>query len=274
VETERLVVAVEGTTGWRFVAEEVEAAAARAVLAGKATATPKLGEGAVETIRLVKIARDSAVRSQSQAMITLKAVLVTAPDELRQQLEGLSDFKLVITCAGLVGSCGTDPSGAVRHVLKVLARRWLQLHEEVKSHTRVLKDLTQQVAPGLVAAFGIGPDIAAELLVTAGSSRSRIHSEAAFAKLCGACPVPASSGTVKRHRLNRGGNRQANAALYRAVVVRLRWHAPTVAYVQRRTAEGLSKREAIRCLKRFLVREVYRLLPATTPAAALAVQAT
>jgi transposase len=247
--------------------------AARAVLAGKATATPKLGEGAVETIRLVKIARDSAVRSQSQAMITLKAVLVTAPDELRQQLEGLSDFKLVITCASLVGSCGTDPCGAVRHVLKVLARRWLQLHEEVESHTRALKDLTKQVAPGLVAAFGIGPVIAAELLVTAGSSRSRIHSEAAFAKLCGACPVPASSGAVKRHRLNRGGNRQANAALYRAIVVRLRWHAPTVAYVQRRTAQGLSKREAIRCLKRFLVREVYRLMPSTAPTAILAVQA-
>jgi transposase len=138
-----------------------------------------------------------------------------------------------------------------------------------------LKDLTKQVAPGLVAAFGIGPVIAAELLVTAGSSRSRIHSEAAFAKLCGACPVPvpASSGAVKRHRLNRGGNRQANAALYRAIVVRLRWHAPTVAYVQRRTAQGLSKREAIRCLKRFLVREVYRLLPSTAPTAILAVQA-
>jgi transposase len=235
--------------------------AARAVLAGKATATPKLGEGAVETIRLVKIVRDSAVRSQTQAMITLKSVLVTAPDELRQQLEGLSDFKLVSGCAS---SCPEDASNAVRQVLGVLARRWLQLHDEVLAHTRILKDLTKQVAPGLVAAFGIGPDIAAELLVTAGSNTSRIRSEAAFAKLCGACPIPASSGTVKRHRLNRGGNRQANAALYRAIVVRLRWHAPTIAYLQRRTAEGLSKREIIRCLKRFLVREIYRLLPAGT----------
>jgi transposase len=245
--------------------------AGRAVLAGKATVTPKLGEGAVETIRLVKIARDSAVRSQSQAMITLKSVLVTAPDELRQQLETLSDFKLVIACADLVGSCGADASSAVRHVLGVLARRWLQLHDEVKTHTRALRDLTKQVAPGLVAAFGIGPDIAGELLVTAGSNSSRIRSEAALAKLCGACPIPASSGTVKRHRLNRGGNRQANAALYRAIVVRMRWHAPTVAYVQRRTAEGLSKREVIRCLKRFLVREVYRLLPSTAPALAVQV---
>ena len=236
--------------------------AARAVLAGKATATPKLGEGAVETIRLVKIARDSAVRSQTQAMLTLKSVLVTAPDELRHQLERLSDFKLVTACADLVGSCGSEGSRAAAHVLAVLAQRWLRLHEEVLVHTRLLKDLTNQVAPRLVAAFGIGPDIAAELLVTAGSNGSRIRSEAAFAKLCGACPIPASSGTVKRHRLNRGGNRQANAALYRAIVVRLRWHAPTIAYVQRRTTEGLSKREIIRCLKRFLAREVYHLLPA------------
>lgn len=238
--------------------------AARAVLAGKASARPKLGEGEVETIRLVKIARDSAVRSQSQAMITLKSVLVTSPDELRQQLEGLTDFKLVTACADLHGSYGADAGSAVREVLSVLALRWLRLHEEVKALMRTLSELTQRAAPDLVAAFGIGPDIAAELLVTAGSNSNRIHSEAAFAKLCGACPILASSGTVKRHRLNRGGNRQANAALYRAIVVRLRWHAPTIAYARRRTAEGLSKREIIRCLKRFLARETYHLLPAGT----------
>lgn len=240
--------------------------AARSVLAGKASAIPKSGDGTVETIRLVKIARDGAVRSQSQTMITLKSVLVTAPDELRGELEGLSDFKLVTASAALVGSCWSDAAAAVRHVMGALAQRWLRLHEEVKAHTKVLKELTRSVAPNLVDAFGIGPDIAAELLVTAGSNSSRIHSEAAFAKLCGACPIPASSGMTKRHRLNRGGNRQANAALYRAVIVRMRWHAPTLAYVQRRTAEGLSKREIIRCLKRFVAREVYRLLP---PAPAL-----
>lgn len=236
--------------------------AARAVLAGKATAMPKVGEGAVETIRLVKIARDSAVRIQTQTMVTLKAVLVTAPDELRHELEPLSDFKLVTASANLAGAfAGADSCSAVRHLLRVLGQRWLQLHEEVKAHTRVLKELTAAAAPDLVAAFGIGPDIAAEMLLTAGSNNSRIRSEAAFAKLCGACPVPASSGTVKRHRLNRGGNRQANAALYRAVVVRMRWHEPTRMYMKRRTAEGLSKREVIRCLKRFVAREVYRLLP-------------
>jgi transposase len=232
------------------------------VLAGRAAAVPKLGEGSVEAIRLVKIARDSAVRIQTQTMVTLKSVLVTAPDELRHELERLSDFKLVTACSGLVGmAAGPDSTSAIRHLLGVLGRRWLQIHQEIKAETKTLEELTAATAPQLVAAFGIGPDIAAEMLVTAGSNNSRIRSEAAFAKLCGACPVPASSGTVKRHRLNRGGNRQANAALYRTVVVRMRWHEPTRTYMQRRVAEGLSKREVIRCLKRFVAREVYRLLP-------------
>jgi transposase len=237
--------------------------AARAVLSGKASAIPKVGDGAIETIRLVKIARDGAVRIQTQTMVTLKSVLVTAPDELRQELEPLSDFKLVTACASLEGTFDRgDSRSAVRHLLQVLGRRWLQLHDEVKRHSKVLKKLTAESAPDLVAAFGIGPDIAAEMLVTAGGNPGRIRSESAFAKLCGACPVPASSGTTKRHRLNRGGNRQANAALYRAVVVRMRWHEPTRTYMHRRIAEGLTKREVIRCLKRFVAREIYRLLPA------------
>lgn len=236
--------------------------AARAVLAGTAAATPKLADGAIEAIRLVKIARDAAVKAHTQAMVTLKATLVTASDELRSELEPLTDFTLVTACARFESVPDlSDPTAAMRHVLGSLARRWLALHEEVKVHTHHLKELTKATAPGLVNAFGIGPDIAAELLVTAGDNTDRVHSEGAFAKLCGACPIPASSGKTKRHRLNRGGNRQANAALYRAVIVRMRWHAPTIAYVEKRTADGLSKREIIRCLKRFLAREVYRLLP-------------
>lgn len=237
--------------------------AAREVLAGKAKATPKLADGIVEAIRLVKIARDSAVRAHSQAMITLKATLVTAPDELRALLEPLTDFRLVQACAELDAEGDiADPVVAMGHVLGSLARRWLELHEEIKVHSRHLKQLTKTAAPELVAAFGIGPDIAAEMLVTAGDNTDRIRSDAALAKLCGACPIPASSGkTSGRHRLNRGGNRQANAALYRAIIVRMRWHPPTIAYVERRTSEGLSKREIIRCLKRYLAREVYSLLP-------------
>lgn len=237
--------------------------AAREVLAGKAKATPKLADGIVEAIRLVKIARDSAVTAHSQAMITLKATLVTAPDELRAGLEPLTDFRLVQACAVLDAEGDiADPVVAMGHVLGSLARRWLELHEEIKVHSRHLKQLTKTAAPELVAAFGIGPDIAAEMLVTAGDNTDRIRSDAALAKLCGACPIPASSGkTNGRHRLNRGGNRQANAALYRAIIVRMRWHPPTIAYVERRTSEGLSKREIIRCLKRYLAREVYGLLP-------------
>jgi transposase len=116
----------------------------------------------------------------------------------------------------------------------------------------------------------VGPEIAGALLVAAGDNPGRLHSEAAFSMLCGASPIPASSGKTVRHRLNRGGNRQANTALYRIVVVRLRWHQPTRAYLTRRTKEGLSKREIIRCLKRYVAREVFAALhaPATPPSAA------
>lgn len=137
--------------------------------------------------------------------------------------------------------------------------------EEIKLHSRHLKTLTKTLAPALVQAVGVGLDIAAEMLVTAGDHANRIRSEAAFAKMCDACPVPASSGrTNGRHRLCRGGNRHANAALYRAVIVRMRWHQPTIDYVARCTAEGLSKREIIRCLKRLLAHEIYHRLPPPT----------
>ena len=246
--------------------------AAREVLAGKATATPKLANGIIESIRLVKIARDTAVKAHTTAIITLKAAIVTASDEVRAELEPLTDFKLVSACAALTADGDVaDPAFAMRHVLGSLARRWLELHDEIKIHSRHLKKLTKDAAPDLVAAFGIGPDIAAEMLVTAGDNTDRIRSEAALAKLCGACPIPAGSGkTNGRHRLNRGGNRQANAALYRAIIVRMRWHPPTIAYVERRTAEGLSKREVIRCLKRYLAREIFSLLPASSSSIELA----
>jgi transposase len=241
--------------------------AAREALAGKAIATPKTADGHVEIIRLIKIARDTAVKSRSQAIITLKAVLVTATDELRARLEPLTDRRLIDACADFAVKDLSDPHEAMRHTLGCLARRWLDLDDEIKLHSGLLETHTRQAAPALVDAFGIGPDVAAELLITAGDNTNRIRSEAALAKMCGACPIPASSGrTDGRHRLNRGGNRQANAALYRTIIVRMRWHEPTIAYVERRTAQGLTKKDIIRCLKRYLVREVYRLLPPpTTP---------
>jgi transposase len=236
--------------------------AARQVLSGESAAVPKTSDGSVEVLRLVKIARDTAVKSRTQAMIALKCALVTAPDELRTELEGLSDFRLITACAALPGEPPSEPLSAVCYGLRSLAQRWLALHEEIKAHTRHLKQITEATAPQLTARFGIGFDCAAELLVAAGDNSERIQSEAAFAKLCGVCPIPASSGrTTGRHRLNRGGNRQANAALYRIVIVRLRWHQPIIDYVARRTAEGLTKKEIIRCLKRYVAREVFHLLP-------------
>jgi hypothetical protein len=185
------------------------------VLAGTATATPKTGDVDVETLRLIKVARDTAVKAHSQAMITLKATLVTARDELRAQLEPLTDCRLITSCTAFepVGDL-IDADLAMRYTLGCLARRWMALHDEIKMHSRHLKQRTAAAAPALVEAFGIGPDIAAELLIAAGDNTNRIRSEAALAKLCGACPIPASSGRTIRHRLNRGGNRQANAALF------------------------------------------------------------
>ncbi|GAB0023188.1 IS110 family transposase [Helicobacter pylori] len=250
--------------------------AARQLLAGHGLSTPKTADGAVETIRLVKIAYDGAVQARTTAMITLEATLATGSEALRAELETLTDHKLILACAALEGPTPLppvrrgapavvvpgDPDVAMRHVLSSMAKRWLALHEEAKAHAASLKALTAAAAPQLVEAVG-GYDTAAQMLITAGDNANRIKSEAAFAKMCGACPIPAGSGkTNSRHRLYRGGNRQANAALYRVVIVRMRWHQPTIDYVARRTAEGMSKREIIRCLKRYLARELFRLLPA------------
>jgi transposase len=130
----------------------------------------------------------------------------------------------------------------------------------VRLHDLVLATLTDRAAPALTSLFGVGADSAAELLVVVGDNPERIHSEAALAKLCGACPVPASSGNTIRHRLNRGGHRQANAALHRIIIVRMRFHEPTINYLNRRTQEGKTKRETMRCLKRALIREIYQIL--------------
>jgi transposase len=233
--------------------------AARQVLAGVAKATPKFADGHVEMIRQLKVARDTAVKARTTAMITLKQVVVNAPAELRETLSVLSDKALVNRCARFRVGNLTDTTTSAKFSLRTLARRWLALSAEIAEADRHLDQLTTNVAPSMRQAFGIGPDTAAEMLVIFGDNPDRIHSDAAFAKLCGACPVPASSGmTSGRHRLYTGGHRQANAALYRSVIVRMRFHQPTMDYVNRRTADGLGKREIIRCLKRFLAREVYQ----------------
>jgi transposase len=250
--------------------------AARAVLAGHATAIPKTADGSVEMILTVKVAKDVAVKARTSAMITLKQVLVNAPPELREELQPLTKMVLIRRCAALRPGPITTITAAVKHALRAIARRWIELHAEITAHEKVLTALTTAAAPDLTAAFAVGPDTAAEMLIVAGDNPDRIRSEPAFARLCGVAPIPASSGMTTRHRLNRGGHRQANAALYRVVIVRMQHHQPTQAYVARRTAEGKTKtkKEIIRCLKRLLARELWaamRPLRNTTTTTAAAV---
>ena len=234
-------------------------AAARSVLAGQATATPKTADGAVEMIRQLKVARDTAVKARTAAMNTLKPISVNAPSVVREPLHGLTAPRLLARCAALRPGRLDTPTVSAKDTLRALARRWFALAEEIATHDRYLARLTTETSPTLRAGFGVGANSAAEFLIVFGDNPERIRSEAAFAKLCGACPIPASSGrTTGRHRLYRGGHRQANAALYRSVIVRMRYHQPTADDVVRRTADGRTKREIIRCLKRFLAREIYQ----------------
>jgi transposase len=238
-------------------------AAARAVQAGEATGTPKAQDGMVEMLRALRVARQTAVKARTQAINAIKGLLVTAPDELREQLEGLTTTKLVRQAAALDPGTLTTPTAAATLALAGLARRYQHLNAEISLLTRSLDQLTATAAPKLRALLGVGPDSAAALLITAGDNWQRLHSEAAFAALCGSSPVEASSGKTRRHRLNRGGDRQANAALHRIVIVRLRWHQPTRDYAARRTTEGKTRKDIIRCLKRSIAREIFATLRQT-----------
>ena len=234
--------------------------AARSVLAGVAEATPKSGEGEVEMIRMLKSAKDSAVKARTQAFNQMKALIVTAPAELRETLVGLTAGALINLCKSFRPGRLDDPTAAAKYILRSLARRYRQLSKEIHDLEGELERLTRTISPALVDSYGIGPDTAATLLVAAGSNPERLDSEASFASLCGVNPIPASSGKTNRHRLNRGGHRQANAALHRIVVVRLRYDPRTQSYMRRRTMEAMSKAEIIRCLKRYVAREVFSAL--------------
>ena len=230
------------------------------MLAGVADATPKSGEGEVEMIRMLKSARDSAVKARTQAANQMKALVVTAPTELRETLDGLTTIALAKRCRNFRSSRLDDPGTAAKYALRSLARRYRQLGDEVRDLESEIGRLTRSISPALINTFGVGPDTAATLLIAAGSNPDRLRSEAAFASLCGVNPIPASSGKTNRHRLNRGGDRQANASLHRIVVVRLRYELRTQAYMRRRISEGMSKSEVIRCLKRYVAREVYSII--------------
>jgi len=245
-------------------------AAAVAVLSGRATAVAKAGTGAVEMVRMFKLAKASAVKSRTQAINQLKAVVVTADPALRESLAGLSTVRLVRRCAQLT-SDPTTVTGAAAHTLRLLARRITHLTEEIDDLDTRLAETLDAHAPALLERRGVGPDTAAALLIAAGDNSERLASQASFAALCGASPVESSSGKQQRRRLNRGGDRQANAALHRIALSRLRWDSRTQQYVQRRVREGKTRREAVRCLKRYIARELFPLLttsPKPEPAAA------
>jgi transposase len=244
-------------------------AAARAVQAGLATAQPKAGNGPSEMLRTLQAARRSALKARTQTANQLHALVVTAPDELRAQLRRLSRARLVATAAAFRPQLPlSTPAAATKLALRSLAVRYQQLSAESEALAAQLELLVAQAAPDLVAIKGIGTDIAATLLATAGDNPDRLRSESAFAHLCGVAPIPASSGKMTRYRLNRGGDRQANRALYLLAVGRMGWDPTTRAYVERRTAEGRSKPEILRCLKRYIARELYPMLahhPALLP---------
>jgi transposase len=236
--------------------------AARAVLSGQATGTPKTRTGPVEAIRALRVARTSAIKARTAATNQLHALITTAPETLRTSLRGLTTAKLVTACAQLEPDPDRlgDPTQATSHALASIARRVQALTAEITALDRHLKPLVTTTAPQLSAVFGVGPETAGQLLSTAGDNPDRLRSEAALAHLTGTAPLPASSGQTHRHRLNRGGDRHANHALHTIALVRLRHHQPTRDYAQRRTTEGLTKKDILRCLKRNLIREIYTAL--------------
>ena len=236
-------------------------AAATAVASARATGTPKSRDGLAEAVRVLRVARRSAVKARTQTMNQIRGLLVSAPAALREPLADLSRADLVRTLARLrPGQDLTGPTTATRTALRHLARRHQALDEEITELDAEIGPLVHQAAPELLALFGVGPETAGQLLTSAGDNPERMRSEAAFAHLTGAAPIPASSGRTHRHRLNRGGDRAANHALHTIVLVRMRHDPRTRTYVQRRTQEGLSKKDIMRCLKRFVAREVYHAL--------------
>ena len=235
--------------------------AARAAQSGRASGEPKGRDGAVEAIRALMVARRSARQERAQAINQARALIVTGPEELRARFTGHTPAALAAAIAAPRPRPGDVLGHATRVALRELGRRVQFLDAQLHRLDELIGPPVTARAPGLLALHGAGPDTAALLLVAAGDHPERLRSESSWAHLCGVAPIPASSGKVAgRYRLNRGGNREANQALWRIVITRMRSHPATRAYVERRTKEGLSKREIIRCLKRYVAREVYRHL--------------
>ncbi len=231
--------------------------AARAAQSGRARGAPKGRDGAVEAIRALMVAKRTARSERIQTINQARALILTGPDDIRARFAKHATDALVAELAAL----RPRPGSVIRYhtllSLRELGRRAQFLDQQLDRLDELIVPLVTARAPGLLARYGVGPHTAAMLLIAAGDHPERLRSEAAWAHLCAAAPIPASSGKVKRHRLNPYGDRQANHALWQIVITRMSSHPPTRAYVARRTKEGLSKKEIIRCLKRYVAREVY-----------------
>lgn len=236
-------------------------AAARAVLSGRAKAIPKAGDGPVEAIRSLEIVHQSAMGDRTEAINQFKALLVRAPAGFRDQMATMT-FRKQLARARRFRHVDHDDLvlTELKHALKTLAQRIALLEKQAADLDARLITIVAEYFPAVLGLDCVGVHSAAQLLMAAGDNPERLHSEAAFAKLCAACPKPASSGKTVRHRLDRGGDRRANKALFRIVIVRMRFDPRTRAYVARRLAEGRSKREIIRCLKRFVAREIFHAI--------------
>ncbi len=231
--------------------------AARAAQSGRASGAPKGRDGAVEAIRALMVAKRSARAGRTQTINQARALVLTGPDDLRIRFCQHTPADLVAELASLRPRPGAPVGYPTRIALRELGRRAQFLDRQLERLDELIVPLVTARAPRLLALYGVGPDTAAMLLTAAGDHPGRLRSEAAWAHLCATAPIPASSGKITRHRLNPGGDRQANHALWRIVITRMSSHPPTRAYVARRSKEGLSKKEIIRCLKRYVAREVY-----------------
>jgi transposase len=236
--------------------------AARAALSGAAAGIPKTRNGPVEQMRVLLVARRSARTQRIQTLNQLRHLVFCAPEPIRVRFKDRYKTGLVTEAAAMRPRKGSDPvEFTTNTVIRSLARRIQGLNAEMRAIDQALVVLINQTAPTLLELYGAGPDSAASLLVAAGDNPDRLRSERSWAHLCGVTPIPASSGKVIRYRLNRGGDRNANAALYRIVLTRMSSHQETRTYAARRRAEGLSTPEVMRCLKRYVARQVFKQLP-------------
>jgi len=240
-------------------------AAAKAVASGQQTKQFKQTSGDTEIVRVIQLSRNSAVKTRTQVTCQIKSLLVTAPETIRKELSGLTTLKLVSRAANWrPANHLLSVTGATKHAIKTLAKRWLSLNDEIKQHDQDLKQILEKKAPKLLKLQGVGTDVAAKLVLAAGSNPQRLKTEAAFAALCGVSPVDCSSGKQQRHRLNQGGNRQANNALHTIAITRMNHDPQTKKYVTKKMSEGKTRKETIRSLKRHIARQIYKQLKQLT----------